>query len=98
MTDPSNRVLVGSHTDPGPRDTNQDTVLSIGLPGGRWLVAVADGMGGLEEGEVASKTALGALYRSLSSGTSLAEAVQNANLQNGFEETAGLLNPAPTPI
>lgn len=69
----------GHHSHPGPRESNQDTVLSIGLPDDRWLLAVADGMGGLEEGELASKTALGALYRSLLAGAGLEEAVQEAN-------------------
>lgn len=69
----------GHHTHQGPRDTNQDTVLSIHLPDGRWLLAVADGMGGLEEGELASKTALGTLYKSLSEGAGLVEAVKAAN-------------------
>jgi protein phosphatase len=36
-------------------------------------------MGGLEEGELASKTALMALYRSLSDGDDLSEAVRDAN-------------------
>jgi protein phosphatase len=36
-------------------------------------------MGGLEQGEVASKAALGALYQSLLAGTSLEEAVREAN-------------------
>ena len=70
---------IGHHTHRGPCDTNQDTVLSIALPEGRWLLAVADGMGGLEEGELASKTALSSLYKSLSDGADLTSAVQDAN-------------------
>jgi len=70
---------IGHYTHQGPRDTNQDTVLSIALPEDRWLLAVADGMGGLEEGEMASKTALGSLYKSLSDGAGLISAVQEAN-------------------
>jgi len=79
MTTSFGPFLIGHHTHPGPRETNQDTVLSIELPEGRWLLAVADGMGGLEEGELASKTALGALYRSLSDGSDLVDAVHHAN-------------------
>lgn len=79
MTPPFGPFVIGDHTHPGPRDTNQDTVLSIALPDDRWLVAVADGMGGLEDGELASKTALSALYKTLTEGGDLAEAVQDAN-------------------
>lgn len=79
MTSAFGPFLLGHHTHTGPRETNQDTVLSIELPDGRWLLAVADGMGGLEDGELASKTALGALYRALSEGAGLEEAVGAAN-------------------
>ncbi len=79
MTTSFGPFLLGNHTHPGPRATNQDTVLSIKLPEDRWLLAVADGMGGLAEGELASKTALGALYRSLLDGADLVEAVREAN-------------------
>jgi protein phosphatase len=79
---------IGHHTHAGPRETNQDTVLSIALAEDRWLLAVADGMGGLEEGELASKTALGTLYQSLSEGAGLAEAVRAANAAV-YEEADG---------
>jgi protein phosphatase len=80
MMDRPRDFLVGHQSHPGPRKTNQDTVLSVGLPDGRWLVAVADGMGGLTEGEKASKTALSTLFRSLSEGADLPGAVEDANL------------------
>ncbi len=79
MTNLPSRLFFGDHTDPGPRPSNQDTVLTIELPDGRWLAAVADGMGGLAEGERAGKTALARLYRSLSKGASLTQSVQDAN-------------------
>jgi protein phosphatase len=79
MTASFGPFLIGHHTHRGPRETNQDTVLSIKLPDDRWLLAVADGMGGLEEGGLASKTALTALYRSLSDGADLKAAVRDAN-------------------
>ena len=79
MTDSFGPFLLGHHTHKGPRETNQDTVLSIELPDERWLLAVADGMGGLEKGELASKTALGALFRSLLDGADLVDAVRVAN-------------------
>jgi protein phosphatase len=79
MTASFGPYLIGHGTHPGPRESNQDTVLSIRLPDDRWLLAVADGMGGLEEGELASQTALGALYNGLCEGSSLEEAVREAN-------------------
>jgi len=72
-------LLFGSYSHKGPRETNEDTVLSIGLADGRRLVAVADGMGGLTKGELAGKTALGALYRHLNEGVGLKEAMAEAN-------------------
>lgn len=79
MTDNTASLRFGHHSDRGPRETNEDTVLEIQLPDGRWLTAVADGLGGLAKGELASKVALGALYRHLASGGGLIEAVQEAN-------------------
>lgn len=79
MTETFGPFLFGDKTHEGPRETNQDTVLSIRLPDERWLLAVADGMGGLEEGGLASQTALGALYRSLSNGAELLAAANDAN-------------------
>ena len=73
------KLLFGFRTHKGPREVNEDTVLSIELPDGRWLVAVADGMGGLAKGELAGKTALGALYRHLSEGAGLVAAMREAN-------------------
>ncbi len=72
-------IQFGHHSDRGPRPTNEDTELAIQLPDGRWLAAVADGMGGLAKGELASKTALGALYRQLAGGAGLVAAVREAN-------------------
>jgi serine/threonine protein phosphatase PrpC len=79
MTASVKDLLFGSHSHRGPRETNQDTVLSIAIADHRWLVAVADGMGGLAKGELASKTALGALYQHLSDGAGLVTAIMEAN-------------------
>ena len=79
MSEPYGPLVFGDKTHEGPREVNQDTVLSIRLPDERWLLAVADGMGGLEEGGLASETALGALYRSLSKGADLLTAANDAN-------------------
>lgn len=58
------QLSVGSVTDVGGRDNNEDSVLVQPLPsssdasGQGYLLAVADGMGGYEGGEVASKLAI----------------------------------------
>lgn len=53
-------VEVGSASRVGGRDHNEDAVLArpIGDTGNAWLLAVADGMGGHEGGEVASRLAV----------------------------------------
>jgi len=58
------RLVVGAHTDAGNvRDTNEDLVHFAQLDGydDTFILAVADGMGGYERGEVASKIAMDAL-------------------------------------
>jgi protein phosphatase len=72
-------VAVGHRTDPGPRETNQDGVRDVLLPDGRWLLAVADGMGGLEAGDVASRLALDVLEQRVVAGSALGQAVRSAN-------------------
>jgi protein phosphatase len=56
------RLVIGTATDPGPvREQNEDAVFSsiIESPGGPLTVlAVADGMGGYQRGEVASEMAI----------------------------------------
>lgn len=70
---------VALRTDAGPRDANEDSVLSMRLGNGAHVVAVADGMGGLELGDIASRTALEALKTSMIRGDTLEEAVRVAN-------------------
>lgn len=79
MNGPDPVFIFGHKSHKGPRESNEDTVLSIELPDGRWLLAVADGMGGLADGGLASKAALGAVYQKLSRGSSLVEAVREGN-------------------
>ena len=68
------RFVVGARTDVGRvREGNEDSYM-VREP----LFAVADGMGGHQGGEVASKLALDTL-RETTDGTALAQAVQDAN-------------------
>jgi protein phosphatase len=60
---PRFQVFVGFHTDVGrQRHKNEDALLETGVPLG-YLLAVADGMGGYEFGEQASRVALEVLQR-----------------------------------
>lgn len=51
------------------RETNQDVALAEELPDGRLLLVVADGVGGLPGGEVASRTAVDAAAETLRTGS-----------------------------
>ena len=73
-------------TDPGlARTANEDSVLALELPDGSILLAVADGVGGLRGGDVASAEAIAAIAdESLWAGTTdpraaLEEAFSRAN-------------------
>lgn len=71
------RLIVGAATDVGKvRGHNEDAYLVDDQLG---LVAVADGMGGHQAGEVASATALEALRAAVTSGDGIREAVTAAN-------------------
>jgi protein phosphatase len=71
------RLVVGAATDVGRvRGHNEDAYLVDDQLG---LVAVADGMGGHQAGEVASATALEALRAAVTSGEGIRDAVTAAN-------------------
>lgn len=62
-------MQVGGISQVGGRENNEDAILihelqpSSDLPGGGWVLAVADGMGGRADGEVASSTAIATLQQ-----------------------------------
>ncbi|HEX2737893.1 MAG TPA: Stp1/IreP family PP2C-type Ser/Thr phosphatase [Acidimicrobiia bacterium] len=71
------RLVTGSATDVGRvREGNEDGLLVDETMG---LVAVADGMGGHQAGEVASATALEALRAAVRSGRPIRDAIVEAN-------------------
>lgn len=51
------------------RTANQDVALAEELPGGRSLLVVADGVGGIPGGEVASRTAVDAVVEAVRTGS-----------------------------
>lgn len=63
----------------GRRPSNQDATIDVHI-GEMHLVAVADGMGGHQSGEVASAMAVDVLSREIASGRSLREAAVAANV------------------
>jgi PPM family protein phosphatase len=73
------RVRVGSHTVAGRRKGNQDAVYVGRLADGRELMVVADGMGGHQGGETASRQALATVIERLQEGRSLSDAIVDAN-------------------
>lgn len=80
------RFEIGSATDVGQvRPGNEDDLLVDDALG---LIAVADGMGGHQAGEVASATALEAIRAAAARGTALTEAIEYAN-SAVFDKAAG---------
>lgn len=73
------RTPAGWRSFSGRRAANQDSVLAGRLADGRELIAIADGMGGHQGGEVASRRALETLAASLEAGRPLSDAVADAN-------------------
>ena len=73
------RTPAGWRSFSGRRTTNQDAVVAGRLADGRELIAVADGMGGHQGGEIASQRALDTLVARLEAGRSLADAMADAN-------------------
>lgn len=72
-------------TAKGRRSRNEDAALAFRLPDGRLAVAVADGMGGHQAGDVASRTAVEAFHRALASDPA---ADDRAALENAFRAAA----------
>lgn len=78
-------------TAKGRRSQNEDAALALRLPDGRLAVAVADGMGGHKAGDVASRTAIEAFHRALTSGP---VADDRAALENAFRAAADAVTQA----
>lgn len=87
MSTPIVEFLDGHRSDAGPRRTNEDGALIVRLTDGSLLAAVADGMGGLHAGDVASEIALEKLKRSMDAGRGLPDAFAAAN--RAVRERAG---------
>lgn len=79
MVNGTSRVVGGERSVAGRREGNEDATLFLRLAGGRMVAAVADGMGGLGRGDVASRLALDVLQRELTAGGPLAGAVHLAH-------------------
>jgi serine/threonine protein phosphatase PrpC len=79
VIDPLPELETATRTEAGPRPINEDHVRSRSLSDGRWLAAVADGMGGMQAGEVASRTAIEILFEEVTRGTDLVRAVEAAH-------------------
>lgn len=77
QTKPTYRMAQASRT--GRRSSNQDTAVSARLADGRELLVVADGMGGYNGGEVASRMVTEILVAELESNATLRDAVRAAN-------------------
>ncbi|HEX5521589.1 MAG TPA: protein phosphatase 2C domain-containing protein [Longimicrobiaceae bacterium] len=71
--------VVATYTHAGRRHSNQDAVLATALPDGRFLLAVADGMGGHSAGEIASALAIETLHARVRAGDGLRAAFSAAN-------------------
>lgn len=69
-----------SYSSPGPRSTNQDFILDAKVDADTRLVCVADGVGGNNGGEIASKTAVEEFSKSfLERSLSMEESVLHAH-------------------
>ncbi|MGH7444395.1 MAG: PP2C family protein-serine/threonine phosphatase [Longimicrobiales bacterium] len=73
----SERAAAG--TSSGRRPVNEDAILLAQLSPAAELIAVADGMGGYQAGEIASRRALEVLHSAVMAGEALPAAVRLAN-------------------
>jgi serine/threonine protein phosphatase PrpC len=90
--DSSSDLQTAERTERGARPVNEDSVLCRSLADGRWLAAVADGMGGMQAGQLASRTAIDALLEMITRGVDLVRAVEAAHeaiLERGTHRPMG---------
>ncbi len=75
---PENLIRAWGHTDRAQRANNEDALL---IDEDLGLMVVADGVGGLQAGEVASSITCAVLDREITAGSSLEKAIQTANAE-----------------
>ena len=75
----AHHMRLATESIPGRRPYQEDTVRAQALADSRTLIAVADGMGGLAAGDVASSLAMKTLVSELEAGKSLRDAFAVAN-------------------
>ncbi len=73
-------MKVYSYSNIGKRETQEDSLLSKCVGQQTSLHVVADGMGGYQAGEVAAKTAVSAIYKTISEGGTIQDAAKMASL------------------
>ena len=71
----ANVATVAARSDPGPREVNEDrSFTALSAEDGSWVIAVADGLGGLPRGAEAAEAAVAALPPRISSEADMAQA------------------------
>ena len=68
----ANATTVAARSDVGPRDVNEDrSFTALSTEDGAWVIAVADGLGGLPRGADAAAAAVAALPPRIASGADM---------------------------
>ncbi len=84
-------ATVAARSDPGPREVNEDrSFTALSAEDGSWVIAVADGLGGLPRGAEAAEAAVAALPSRIASEADMAQAFVAAH------RAVAALAPSPT--